>query len=93
MTRTGTTSLENAIGGSFQHITATGDTVNIASRLMEVAARHGATLALSDELVREAGPDCALRKSGRLTGPRQAQIRGRSGALAVWLWRDDSSAE
>jgi len=25
-------------GGSYHHITATGDTVNVASRLMEVAA-------------------------------------------------------
>ena len=78
-------------GGSFQHITATGDTVNVASRLMEVAAKHGASLALSDELLREAGPDCALLKRGFLTGPQETRIRGRSGTLAVWLWRNDSS--
>ena len=64
--------------------------MNVASRLMEVAATHGATLALSDELLREAGPDCALLKQGLLTGPRETRIRGRSGALAVWLWRNDS---
>jgi adenylate cyclase len=78
-------------GGSFQHITATGDTVNVASRLMEVAARHGATLALSDELLRKAGPDCALLGQGILTGPRETRIRGRAAALAVWLWRNDAS--
>jgi adenylate cyclase len=78
-------------GGSFQHITATGDTVNVASRLMEVAAKHGAELALSDELLRQAGPDCALLNQGLLTGPRETQIRGRSHTLAVWLWRNDSS--
>jgi adenylate cyclase len=78
-------------GGSFQHITATGDTVNVASRLMEVAAKHGATFALSDDLLREAGPDCAVLGEGLLTGPRQTQIRGRSHTLAVWLWRNDSS--
>ncbi|MGZ5871197.1 MAG: CHASE2 domain-containing protein [Bradyrhizobium sp.] len=74
-------------GGSHQHITATGDTVNVASRLMEVAANHGAELALSDELLRAAGRDCALFKSGVLAGPTEARIRGRSGSLAIWLWR------
>jgi adenylate cyclase len=78
-------------GGSYQHITATGDTVNVASRLMEVAANHGATFALSDELMREAGSDCILLSQGMLTGPRQTRIRGRSHSLAVWLWRNDSS--
>jgi adenylate cyclase len=78
-------------GGSYQHITATGDSVNVASRLMEVAAKHGAALALSDDLLRQAGPQCALFESGVLTGPRETQIRGRTGALSVWLSRNDSS--
>jgi len=77
-------------GGSYQHITATGDSVNVASRLMEVAAKHGATLAVSDDLLRKAGPECALIAFGVLTGPRETRIRGRSGALSVWLWRNDS---
>jgi adenylate cyclase len=42
-------------GGSQQQITATGDTVNVASRLMEVAARNDAELALSEEIYRAAG--------------------------------------
>jgi adenylate cyclase len=74
-------------GMSHHHITATGDTVNVASRLMEVAARHGAELAVSDELLRAAGRDCALFDHGELTGPRETPIRGRSGSLAIWLWR------
>jgi adenylate cyclase len=78
-------------GGSYQHITATGDSVNVASRLMEVAARQGALLALSDELLREAGTECALYAFGVLTGPKETRIRGRSQALSVWLWRNDSS--
>jgi adenylate cyclase len=78
-------------GGSYQHITATGDSVNVASRLMEVAARQGAVLALSDDLLRQAGPESALFESGVLTGPRETRIRGRSRALSVWLWRNDSS--
>jgi adenylate cyclase len=78
-------------GGSYQHITATGDSVNVASRLMEVAAKHGTALAVSDDLLRKAGPKCALFEFGVLTGPRETQIRGRSRALPVWLWRNHSS--
>jgi adenylate cyclase len=76
-------------GGSYQHITATGDTVNVASRLMEVAAHHGAKFALSDTLLSEAGRDCAPLARGSLTGPIETQIRGRSGSLTVWLWRNE----
>jgi adenylate cyclase len=79
------------LGGSYQHVTATGDIVNVASRLMEVAAHQGAALALTDDLLRKAGPSCALFESGTLTGPRETRIRGRSRALSVWLWRPDSS--
>jgi adenylate cyclase len=74
-------------GGSYHHITATGDTVNVASRLMEVAASHGAELAVSDGLLQAAGRDCTLFKSGNLVGPEETRIRGRSGSLMIWLWR------
>jgi adenylate cyclase len=74
-------------GRSYHHITATGDTVNVASRLMEVAANHGVQLALSNELLRTAGRDCAVFKSGGLTGPYETWIRGRSGSLPIWLWQ------
>ena len=80
-------------GGSHQHITATGDTVNVASRLMEVAAKQGAALAVSDDLLRQAGAGSALRESGILDGPRETRIRGRTRALSVWLWRNDASGE
>lgn len=74
-------------GGSHQHITATGDTVNVASRLMEVAASHGAEVAVSEQLFRAAGPACSVFDSGALDGSFEARIRGRSGSLAVRLWR------
>jgi len=74
-------------GGSYHHVTATGDTVNVASRPMEVAAKHGVQLAVSNELLRAAGHECAVFRSGAVTGPNDTQIRGRSGTLAVWLWR------
>ncbi|CUT14928.1 Adenylate cyclase EC 4611 [Bradyrhizobium sp.] len=74
------------LGESHQHITATGDTVNVASRLMEVAVQNGARLALSDTLLDAAdfqgGPD------GVLSGPLLTQVRGRSGVVTVWFWRD-----
>jgi adenylate cyclase len=76
------------LGGSHQHITATGDTVNVASRLMEVAARNDARLALSDTLLDAA--DFHGAPDGVLSGPLPTQLRGRSGVVTVWFWRDRS---
>jgi adenylate cyclase len=73
-------------GEGHQHIAATGDTVNVASRLMETAAAHGAELAVSDELLQVAGGP-GLFAPGLLEGPLEAGVRGRSGSLAVWLWQ------
>jgi adenylate cyclase len=74
-------------GEGRQHIAATGDTVNVASRLMEIAADQNAEVAVSDTMLKVAGRDCALFKSGALRGPVDTQIRGRSGALAIWFWQ------
>lgn len=71
-------------GRTQQHIAVTGDTVNVASRLMEAAAAAGAQAALSDELLQAAGP--ASVTSGSLRGPDPTHIRGRSGSIKVWLW-------
>lgn len=76
------------LGESHQHITATGDTVNVASRLMEVAVQNSARLALSDTLLDAA--DFHGAPDGILTGPLLAQVRGRSGVVTVWFWRDHS---
>jgi adenylate cyclase len=76
-------------GGSHQHITAIGDTVNVASRLMEVAAANGMEAALSHALVQSAKTAPSVLESGILTGTIKAPIRGRSGRVAVWLWRHD----
>jgi adenylate cyclase len=87
------TVIASRLGGeSHQHIAATGDTVNVASRLMEVAASHRTELAVSDELLRMAGRDCELHKSGALHGPIDTGIRGRAGSLAIWLWKDTEVA-
>lgn len=74
------------LGESHQHITANGDTVNLASRLMEVAAHNGARLALTDALLDAA--DFHGAPDGVLSGPLRTQIRGRSGIVTVWFWRD-----
>jgi adenylate cyclase len=77
-------------GGSYHQITATGDTVNVANRLMEAAADHEVELAVSDELLRAAGRDSSLFDAGALTGPIETRLRGRSSSLAVWFWRSGS---
>lgn len=74
------------LGESHQHITATGDTVNVASRLMEVAVQNDARLALSNTLLDAA--DFHGAPDGVLSGPLLAQVRGRSGVVTVWFWRD-----
>jgi adenylate cyclase len=71
--------------GDTQQIATTGDTVNVASRLMDFAAQNGAELAVSEDLVRAAGR--GRFDLGSLKGPVNAQLRGRSGPLTVWLWR------
>ncbi|MBR0844203.1 adenylate/guanylate cyclase domain-containing protein [Bradyrhizobium liaoningense] len=76
------------LGESHQHITATGDTVNVASRLMEVAAQNEARLALTDTLLDAA--DFHGAPDGILTGPLLTQVRGRSGVVTVWFWRDQN---
>jgi adenylate cyclase len=73
--------------GVRQQITATGDTVNVASRLMEVAAARGAELALSAALVLAIGPSAELLLGDHLTGPVSAAIRGRAESVDVWLWQ------
>jgi adenylate cyclase len=70
-----------------QHFTATGDTVNVASRLLEVAAQGGVAMAFSRDAIaaaRSARGGIALHN---FEGVREVQIRGRAQPLAVWLGR------
>ncbi|WP_305989163.1 CHASE2 domain-containing protein [Roseibium sp. MMSF_3544] len=69
---------------SQQQITATGDCVNVASRLLEVAKDHGASVVISAELL-EAYEDAGREK---IVPPRleTVSIRGRRQALQVGLW-------
>ncbi|NTG47083.1 adenylate/guanylate cyclase domain-containing protein [Agrobacterium rhizogenes] len=79
-------------GEGRQQITATGDTVNVASRLMEVAARNQAEIAISNDLLHSAGHDSLPYIEGRLEGPLETSLRGRAGSLAIWLWRSQASS-
>jgi adenylate cyclase len=67
-----------------QHITATGDTVNLTSRLLEVAKQEGASLVISEALYAAAGaPDVP----GTDTSPHEVQIRGHREPLRIRAWR------
>ncbi|HEX8664472.1 MAG TPA: adenylate/guanylate cyclase domain-containing protein, partial [Beijerinckiaceae bacterium] len=77
------------LGGDTHHITATGDCVNVASRLLEVAAQHENVLAISAALFDR------VRASGRaplllFTQERQVRIRGRAQTLQVRFWNWDA---
>jgi adenylate cyclase len=70
-----------------QHVTATGDTVNVASRLLEVAKQQRARVVVSDEL-------CAAAKTTDFScGPAltpsaiEVSIRGRTQAIRIQVWR------
>lgn len=67
-----------------QHITASGDSVNVASRLMEVAKAHGATLAVSSAFLDAIG--ATARDHGAPDALREVAIRGRSQPVSVAFW-------
>ncbi|WP_018262623.1 CHASE2 domain-containing protein [Methylobacterium sp. WSM2598] len=69
-----------------QHITATGDSVNVASRLMEVGKAHGAALVASEDLLAATRASPAARAAFEALRP--VAIRGRARPLGVafrWL--------
>jgi adenylate cyclase len=71
-----------------QQITATGDTVNVANRLMEITAERGADVAVSKRMLDAAGPECALFKLGVLSGQVETRLRGRARPLDIRVWWD-----
>jgi len=66
-----------------QHITATGDTVNLTSRLLEVAKQERASLVISEALYAAAG---APNVPGADT-VQEVQIRGHREPLRIRAWR------
>lgn len=71
-----------------QHITVSGDTVNVASRLLEIASDHGVGIVLSDDALTAAGP-FAAGGAEPLSGPHKLTIRGRARTLAVWFAKEN----
>jgi adenylate cyclase len=66
----------------YQHVTATGDTVNVASRLLDAARQQPAGVAISDTLWEAAGG----LGPGKAAPPFELWIRGRSEPLRVRGW-------
>jgi adenylate cyclase len=62
-----------------QQITATGDTVNVASRLLEVAKQQHSRLVVSEDVFQAASASALASDYAPLT----VSIRGRAGDLAV----------
>jgi adenylate cyclase len=59
---------------------------------MEVAAEHGAQVAVSDELLRAAGRSSRIQIEGRISGPVDTLLRGRMSSISVCLWWDNRIA-
>jgi adenylate cyclase len=68
-----------------QHITATGDTVNVTSRLLEVAKQQRAGLVVSQDLYAAAGASGA-HAAGADDAAHEVPIRGRREPLNIRVW-------
>lgn len=69
-----------------QHITATGDTVNVASRLLEVAKERHAPIVVSEDLIAAAPGASDLGLAPPSDQAVEVEIRGRAQKVAVRLW-------
>jgi adenylate cyclase len=67
-----------------QHIAATGDIVNVASRLLEVSKQHNVPIAVSEDLYRAAGLPGAATELG-LGDAVEIDIRGRAHPVSIRL--------
>jgi adenylate cyclase len=68
-----------------QQITATGDTVNVASRLLEVAKQQHCRLVVSEDLFQAANATAPANIDRALYAPLTVSIRGRAGDLAIHM--------
>jgi adenylate cyclase len=66
-----------------QQITATGDTVNVASRLLEVAKQEHCRVVVTEDLFRAANAPTAAPSDAAGYAPLTVPIRGRASDLAV----------
>jgi adenylate cyclase len=73
--------------GETVHVTAIGDTVNVASRLQDLTKDYGCQLVISEEAARQAGLNTAPLTRHELT------VRNRLEALAIFVVDDVSALE
>lgn len=73
-----------------QQIAATGDCVNVASRLMDVGKENGAALTVSVLLLEKAGDSKNTLPAHSME--KTVEIRGRREAITVALWADKAEA-
>jgi adenylate cyclase len=66
-----------------QQITATGDTVNVASRLLEVAKEQHCRIVVTEDLFQAANATRPLASGAADYAPLTVAIRGRANDLAV----------
>lgn len=66
-----------------QHITATGDTVNVASRLLEIAKAHRAQVAVAEAVFAALPPGHLADDAAGFGPPSAVAVRGRAGTVAV----------
>src|SRR5262249_35982453 len=70
-----------------KHVTAVGDTVNVTSRLLEVAKQQAAPVVISEDLYVAAGPSVAAHDMNLTESAIEVAIRGRTQGLRIRLWR------
>jgi adenylate cyclase len=69
-----------------RHVTATGDTVNVASRLLEVAKERQCCVVVSDELFTAADPPWRFPDNADVAA-LETGIRGRTQPLRIRAWK------
>jgi adenylate cyclase len=68
-----------------QQITATGDTVNVANRLLEVAKQQHCRVIVTEDLFQVAGAPSSSPSDDARYAPLTVSIRGRAGELVVFI--------
>jgi adenylate cyclase len=69
-----------------QHVTATGDTVNVASRLLEVAKQQSASIVVSEALYKAANLSGLVDDTFNTVATAEVSIRGRMEPLRIRAW-------
>ena len=75
---------------SQQQIAATGDCVNVASRLLEIAKDHDASIVISSDLIEAA--ESVMKERASVPRRQTVAIRGRQKELEVGLWTAGEAA-